>query len=258
MTVVQDIIVSGQRWADRVKYQYDTGELLAYANEGLKELYGILCSTYEDWNVLDYNFSLVGGSYQGNQLQVGPNTTLPDFYQPRAMMVVVSGGPTPFLTIPRLPSLNEQNLYSFPNIVPLFGAVPTYWNLIGNVIQIVPLTVGPYNYLLKYVPALPTFGDTSQPVDKYWLSLNGWDTYASLYVGERLALKEESYDTAQMLAQKRTELKQRILQEAKPRDISEPRQIVDMKRVRATRSGWGWNGGGAPGWGWGGTGDGNW
>ena len=257
MTTLGDVILGGQQLADRGASGGPilTPEWISYANRALQELYGVLTSTYEDYNVNAYDFTLAGGSITGNQLPVGPGTAVPDFFQPRALWLNSSGiGPTPFVTITRLPSLNEQNLYSFPSIVPLYGAVPSHWNLLGSNIQIIPVNITSLTYRLLYVPTLPQFTDTQQPLDKYWLTVNGWHEYAMIDVAIKALIKEESLDTAALLEQKKQAQLTRILKECCPRDVSEPRAIVDMKRVRFAWPGWG---AGNIGWDTSG-GDGNW
>lgn len=245
MTAVSDIITAAQRRADRVNGPWTPADWLEWANGSLQELYGVLTSTYEDYNVKQYAFSLTGGSQANNSLNVGPNTAVPDFFQPRAMWLQISGSPTPFVTIPRLESLAERNLYVFPNIVPIYGAIPSRWNLLGSQIEILPPNVGGAQYVLWYVPTLPVFVDINQPIDSYWLTVNGWQEYAILDAAAKALVREESLDTAQLLLQAKAALQARILKEAMPRDVSGPRAIVDMQRVRS-HSPWG---PGGPGWG---------
>jgi hypothetical protein len=259
MTAVADIIVAAQQRADRVNAgTITTAEWLAMANASLQELYGALTSTYEDYNVTQYPFSLQGGSQANNSLLVGPGTAIADFFQPRAMWLQIQGGgPVPFVTIPRLESLAERNLYVFPAIIPVYGAIPSRWNLLGNQIEILPPTVAGNSYVLWYVPVLPQFADSGQTIDKYWLTINGWQEYAVLDVAAKALIKEESLDTANLLLAQKRELKQRIIAEAMPRDLSQPRAIVDMQRVRNPWSSWG-GGMPGPGAGWDGSGGGCW
>lgn len=252
MTTPADIILAAQRRADRINGPWTPTDWLEWVIGSLQELYGVLTSTYEDYNVKQYPFTLSGGSQANNSLNVGPNTAVPDFFQPRALWLQIAGSPTPFVTIPRLESLQERNLYVFPNIVPIYGAIPSRWNLLGSQIEILPPNVGGASYVLWYVPTLPVFTDTGVTIDKYWLTVNGWQEYAILDAAAKALVREESLDTAQLLLQEKAQLQARILREAMPRDVSGPRAIVDMQRVRM-HSPWG---PGGYGWGGGGWGDG--
>lgn len=239
--------------ADRTASPYPPSDWNSWVNEGVKELYGILCQTYEDYNINRYPFTLAGGQ-GGNSLTIGPGTAVPDFWSPRALWMQIQNSPTPFVTIPRLTSLMERNLYTFPNIVPIYGAIPSAWDLLGNVLEVLPPTVSGQNYLLLYRPIAPTLVKDDDTIDAFWLSVNGWEKYATRYAAIEALLREESLDTASVLEARNRALLERILREAKPRDISQPASIVDMQRVRNL-----WPGGvpgAAPGWGgdWGGSG----
>jgi hypothetical protein len=77
MTGIVDLVQSGLALADRDKVWLgptndnanliSTATLYKWANEGAGELYGILCGTYEDYNVKPALFSLAGGSNANNQ-----------------------------------------------------------------------------------------------------------------------------------------------------------------------------------------------
>jgi hypothetical protein len=223
-----------------------TAEWNRLINGSVGELYGVLCQTYEDYNVKQYAFTLVGGA-NGNQLQVGPNTAVPDFWLPRAVWLQIQGSSNPYVTIPRLTSLMERNLYTFPNIVPIYGAIPSCWNILGSTIEILPPSVAGASYVVWYVPACPVLVNDTDTIDALWLTVNGWQEYVVLDAAAKALIKEESLDTASLLLQAKKELRARILSEAKPRDISQPQAIVDMQRVRNL-----WPGGvpgAAPGWG---------
>jgi hypothetical protein len=258
-----DVILAAQQRSDRPAAGTITpAEWLAMLNASLQELYGILTSTYQDYNCKSYAFTLVGGSQANNSLVVGSGSAVPDFFQPRAMWLQLGNAPSPYATIPRLESLNERNLFTFPNIVPVYGAIPSRWNLLGSTIEILPPNVGGASYVLWYVPTLPTFSTatsgagTGDQIDAYWLTINGWQEFAVVDVAIKALIKEESLETAQLLMVQKRDLKTRILQEAAPRDVSQPQAIVDMARVRNPWNGWG--GGGMPGPNWGGDGSGCW
>ncbi|HZU84171.1 MAG TPA: hypothetical protein VE987_14680 [Polyangiaceae bacterium] len=255
-----DLRLAAQQRADRVNVStISTSEWNWYINKSAQELYGLLASTYQDYNVKSVAVTLPGGSQAGNSFQVGPNQTIAsDFFQPRALWLQIGGSPTPYVTIPRLESLNERNLYVFPNIVPVYGAIPSRWNILGSTIEILPPTVGGNQYVLWYVPALPTLSSDTDSIAQYWLSINGWDEYVTLDAAAKALIKEESLDTANLLLQQKMALRERILREAAPRDISQPQSIVDMNRIRNPWGGWGAGGMPGPGWGGDGTGTGCW
>jgi hypothetical protein len=142
--------------------------------------------------------------------------------------------------------------------VPVYGAIPSRWNLLGSQIEILPPTVGGSSYLLWYVPVLPRLVAPDQTLDPYWLTVNGWEEYVTLDAAAKACIKEESLDTASLLLQQKAALRDRIIKEAMPRDISQPKAIVDMARVRNPWGGWGSGGLPGPGWGADGSGSGCW
>lgn len=256
-----DLVTAAQKRIDRLNApKPDAADWLVLLNESVQELYGLLCATYEDYNITRVQFTLTGGSETGNQLTVGvTGTTAQDFYQPRKLDLVLAGNsPTPYVTIPKLNSLPERNLYSLPNIVPYYGAIPSAWHIYGSTIEILPLTVNGATYMLWYVPLLPQFTDLVTAIDKYWVTCNGWQAYAICRMGEKAAAEIGEFDIATKLQAEAAMLRDRIVREAKPRDVSEPGRIVDMKRVRNLWRGGLPGGGFGSGWGWGDDGEGNW
>jgi hypothetical protein len=257
MTSLSDLVLSAQQRCDRVNATtITTAEWYQYANASAQELYGAICATNEDYNVKSYPVTLVGGAQGQNQFSVGPNTAVPDFLFPRAFWLQIGGSPTPYVTIPRLESFAERNLYTFPTVVPVYGAIPSRWNLMGNIIEVLPPSVAGSSYVLWYVPRLPTLVNPTDTIDAFWLTINGWDEYVVLDVAAKACIKEESLDTAQILLSQKKEIKARILAEGVPRDISQPRAITDMARVRNPWGGWG--AGGIAGGGWGSDSGGCW
>ncbi len=248
-TALTDLVLASQQRCDRVNAStITTPEWYAMVNASAQELYGLLTSTYEDYNVKSYVFALAGGSQANNTLAVGLGSAVADFFQPRAMWMQLPGGSV-FVTIPRLESLMERNKFVFPAIVPVYGAIPSRWNLLGSNIEILPSNVGGATYTLWYVPTLPQLVNPTDTIDQYWLTVNGWQEYVITDVAAKACIKEESLDTASLLLQQKSALRERIVKEAMPRDVSQPRSIVDMQSVRNPWGGFG--GMGMPGGGWG-------
>jgi hypothetical protein len=98
------------------------------------------------------------------------------------------------------------------------------------------------------VPTLPTLVNPTDTIDQYWLVVNGWQEFVTYDVAGKALLKEESLDTAQICFAQAEKVKRRVIEEATPRDDSEPGQIGDVMRVRENFGLGGW-GGGNEGWG---------
>jgi hypothetical protein len=257
MTALADLVLAAQQRCDRVNATtITTAEWYSYVNASVQELYGALTSTYEDYNVKSYAVTLVGGAQGLNQFQVGPGSGVPDFFQPRAFWLQIGGSPTPYVTIPRLESFAERNIYTFPSIIPVYGAIPSRWNLMGSTIEVLPPSVAGSSYVLWYVPTMPQLVNPTDTIDQYWLTVNGWSEYVVLDVAAKACIKEESLDTAQLLLMQKKDVAARIMRESMPRDISQPKAIVDMARVRNPWGGW--TSGGIAGGGWGNDSSGCW
>lgn len=255
MTTLADLTLAAQLKADRVNGPWPVTDWYSWVNESAQELYGILTSTHEDYNVKPYSFSMPGGSETGNQIQLGPGSSVPDFFQPRLLEMQIQA-PTPYVVIPRLNSLQEIDLYTYPQIVPVYGTIPSGWYLVGATLGIVPPAASGANYRLRYIPQLPKLIAPTDSLDAFWLTLNGWDSYVACGAAREAARREESYELVQSLEMKMSEIRTRILLEAKPRDVSQPAGIVDMQRVR-NNAGLGYPGN--LGYGWGrDSGGGNW
>lgn len=261
MTVaLSDLRLAAQQRADRVNAStVSTAEWNGYINKSAGELYGILTSLYEDYNVKSFTTTLAGGSQAGNSIVVGaaPGSVIADFFQPRGVWLQVGSTNAPYVTIPRLESFAERNLYTYPLVVPVYGSIPSRWDLRGSTLEILPQNVGGATYVFWYVPTLPTLVADGDSIDVYWLTVNGWDEYVVLDAAAKALVKEESLETAAFLLQQKEKLRVRIIQEAKPRDVSQPRSIADMSRMRQPFGDLG-AGGGIGGWGFGEGGGGGW
>lgn len=258
MPSLADLRFAGQSLADRINASsVTTPEWNVWVNAGTQELYGHLTSTYQDYNVKSFPFTLAGLT-TGNRLYLGVaqpqdgvvGPVVPDFMLARAVFrqVITNGASPYYATIPRLNSMFERNLHIGPAINPLYGQMANYWDMYGNVLELLPPDSSAGNYLLRYVPRMPLLVSDTDTIDQYWLSINGWDQYVAKYVAAEALTKEESLETASYLRQQLEVLRQRILREAAPRDDSQPMKITDVKRVRANYGfGSGTDGWGSPG-----------
>ena len=235
MPSLADLTLASQQRCDRVNTSTITSpEWTGMINRSVQELYGVLTSTYQDFNVRRYPFTLAGGT-SGNFINVGQGTQVPDFLLVRGLWYQVNGGPpVRWKTLLRLNAFVERNMHIGPIISLLYGSVPDCWDLMGNQLEVLPDVSSAGQYLLSYVPIMPQLVQPGETIDQYWLAVNGWDEYVILDAAAKACIKEESLDTAQLLLQQKEQLRQRILREAQPRDDSGPGRIADVKRVRSS------------------------
>ena len=217
-------------------------------NASVQELYGTLASTYQDYNVKQQTFTLIGGDPPGNTLAVGPGTQFSDFYLLRGVWFQANPGPgVRWVPLLRLASLLERHVYLGPNVSLYYGSVPSAFNLLGGNLEVLPPQSSAGVYMLTYVPTMPLLVGPNDDIAPYWLSTNGWDEFVVLGVAAKALIKEESIESANLLLQMQNGVRERILREAAPRDDNQPGQIADIQRARA----WGlngWNERGGGGW----------
>jgi hypothetical protein len=252
MTVaLSDLILAAQQRCDRVNAStITTQEWTSYVNGSAKELYGLLCSTYEDYNVSPYQFTLTGGDPPLNTLTLGPGSAVGDFYQARALWRQLTVTPQTRWARLKRTNLVERNMYTGPTVSLLYGQMPMAWNLLGSALEVLPSASSAGQYLLYYVPAMPSLVQQTDSIDKYWLTINGWEEYVVLDAAAKALIKEESYEAAAVMLQQKSACRERILREAAPRDDSEPARIIDIKSVDRNYGleGWGGPNGGWGGW----------
>lgn len=249
MTALSDLRLAAQQRADRVNAStITTAEWNAMINASAAALYRALTSTYEDYNVTSYDFTLAGG-VGGNSITLGYGTSVPAFDKLRGLwkqLGVVGSGPFwgPLL---KLNSFNERNIYAAPPINPIYGNLSVYYSLMGSTLEVLPPDSSAGTYRLWYVPVFTKLVNDTDVIDGMWLATNGCDEWIVVDVARKALLKEESLDTAAMLAQECESLKATILKELSPRDDNSPGKIADMKRLRANWGYAGWGSGGMGG-----------
>lgn len=218
----------------------------ALINSSAARLYRLLTVTYQDFNVKRYQFTLVGG-LNANTLTVGPNTTVPNFgaFRKLGRQVQGLGNGLQWAPVFRSDSLVEFDLLTAPILNTFYGNFIVQYMMYDNTIEIRPAQSAAGTYDLWYIPIYQKLVSDTDPIDGQWLSLNGIDEWIVVDVARKAAIKEESFDLAQLLAGEAQQMQADILRELKPRDQNQPAKIVDVKRARA---GYGFGGFGGYGW----------
>ncbi len=234
MTTLSTLTTNAQYRCDRANAtSITTAEWTSYINASVQELYGVLCSTYEDWNVKATTLTLTGGDPPANQVSLGQGNTITDFLTLRAVWWQAAPSPgVRWLPLRKCAGLLERHRYLGPNVSLIYGSSPSVYLLYGNVLEILPPQASGGVYQILYVPQMPLLVNPSDDIAPYWLSVNGWDEYVVLDAAAKALIKEESLETASLLLQQKEQLKARILNEAKPRDDGEAGRIQDVQNIR--------------------------
>jgi hypothetical protein len=242
MTALSDLILGAQRLADRVNAStLDTPTWTEWVNSGAGELYRALTETYEDYNLATYLFTLAGG-VSGNSITVGFQTAVPTFDKLRSVsrqIGVVGSGPY-YAPCFRLNSRIERNLHAAPPINPLYGNFAAYYSLVGNVLEFLPPDSSAGSYKLEYIPAFQPLVNQTDTIDGTWMATNGIQDFIIMFAARKALIREESLETAALIAQDMAELKSSVLRQFTVRDDNQPGKIADVKRVRANAGFGGW------------------
>lgn len=247
MTTLADLRFRAQSQADRISGPSTTQEWNSWINASAGELYRKLTALYEDYNVNVFNFTLQSGEPL-NALQVGLGSSVPDFDKLRKISVQVqTNGPTPvFVPVLRCGSLIERDRYTSPTLNIYYGNVASAYLFYGNVIEMLPPQSAAGNYRMWYVPRFQALVLDQDTIDGTWMATSGIDEYIVLGAAIKQLIKEESLDTASLLAQQQAQIGAELMKEFAPRDDNQPGKIAQVKRYR---SGWPFPGNdGGPGW----------
>ena len=244
MSSLAQLTLQAQQRCDRVNATTITaGEWTTMVNASVQELYGTLCSTYEDYNVKSVTFTLPGGDPPLNQIALGEAnvpagypTSLPqitDFYLMRALWWQASPAPsTRWVPLLKCAGFLERHRFLGPNVSLYYGSTPSAFLLYGTVLEVLPPASSGGTYMLLYVPQMPQLVGPNEDIAPYWLSVNGWDEYIVLDVAAKALIKEESIESANILLQQKQAVLQRVLKEAAPRDDGQPGMIQDVQRAQ--------------------------
>lgn len=245
MTTLADLRLAAQQRCDRVNATtITTAEWNGMVNKSAAALYRTLTSTFEDYNVTPFDFTIA----TGNTLALGAGSPVPNFDKLRKLSRQSPGSSTSYVPVLRADSLLEFDLLTAPVLSTFYGNVLVQYMLFGSTLEIRPFASAQASYRMYYVPAYQNLVQDQDTIDGQWLAQNGIDEFIVVDVARKACLKEESLDTASLLAQEAEGLRLTILKQLQPRDDNQPGRITDVKRARAGAFGPGGFGGlgGAP------------
>lgn len=245
MTLSQ-IRLAAQQRADRVNSQFVTqSEWRNYINQSMFELYDLLITTYEDYNVA----TPVSFTSNGNQflydLPNGSNTFtnaltqqsfIPKpFYKLIGVDLSLNTANNAFVTVNKF-NFSNRNRYVYPNSASsIYGVFNMQYRLLGNQIEFIPTPSGGQTIRLWYIPRLTELLKDTDTTD---IGISGWIEYV-IVKSAYYALTKEEQDTSSLVMQLGV-LQKRIEETAANRDAGMPDTISDVARGGR---GFGWDGG---------------
>lgn len=219
-----------QERADRVNSNFvSTAEWNGYINQSAYELYDLLTTVYEDYNVASpYTFVTDGSNARFN---------LPtDFYKLLGVDCGLSASDNARVTINKFDFI-QRNQYVYPNVTSTyFGVFNLRYRLVGNKLMFIPTPSAGQYITVWYVPRLTQLLKETDMLE----GVSGWTEYVICDAAIKALQKEES-DVSVLMAEKQM-LKQRIEESSINRDAGQP-DTISPTRDWVSRNGGGWSNG---------------
>lgn len=227
--------------ADRVGSNFvSLPEANFFVNQSAFELYDLLTTVYEDYNVAQpaqFNtngttslFPLPNGILQFTNT-AGALYTAPPLYKLLGVDLGLNPTPNGWVTIKKF-NFIDRNKYIYPNTAStIYGVFQLQYRMIGNNIEFIPIPSANQPIRLWYVPRMTQLLLDTDTLD----GISGWTQYVIIRTAKYILDKEES-DTSK-LDEEIAFLKGRIEETAINRDAGQTDTVSDTRG-----SGWNQNG----------------
>lgn len=240
------IRLQAQQRADRVGSNFVTlPEWNNYINKAMFELYDLLTTVFEDYNVARPIQFVCDGSQYRFPLPNGSNTFLnadnpsetilpPPFYKLLGVDLALNNATNAYVTINKF-NFIDRNRFVYPNTAStIYGVFNLQYRIMGSYLEFIPTPSAGQAIRLWYIPRLT---ELLQDTDTTDIGISGWIEYVIVRAAKYALDKEES-DTAK-LTEQIVFLKARIEETAANRDAGQPDSISDTR----SNGGWGNSGG---------------
>lgn len=244
-----ELRLQSQQTADRVASDFvTTAEWNSFLRLAMYELYDLLITSYEDYNVAPTvlintngsttNYLLPDGvtNYKGGVYAAPSGTPAAAFYKLSGVDLGVNTSNNAWVTLDRYNFIDRNN-YVYPNSTStIYGVYNMRYRIMGNSINFIPTPAGNQQVRLTYQPRLPgLLADT----DLTTIGFSGWLRYPIVRAA-KYAIDKEEGDTTRF-DNELLFLKTRIEQSAQNRDVGQPDTISETRKD-STYGGTGWNG----------------
>lgn len=252
-----ELRLRSQQSADRVGSDFvSTSEWNSFIRLAMYELYDLLITAYEDYNIAPYvlintnattqNYPLPDGAsnYLGGTFGGVSGLPAAKFYKLAGVDLGVNTSNNAWVTINRFDWI-DRNAYVYPNSTStIYGVYNMRYRIMGQNITFIPVPAGNQQIRLSYAPILAgLLADT----DLTTIGFSGWLRYVIARSAKYALDKEEGTDTSKFDAELLF-LKTRIEQSAINRDQGQPDTISETRKD-SVYGGTGWGqGGGQGGW----------
>lgn len=234
-----ELRLRSQQTADRVNSAFVTNsEWNAFIRIAMYELYDILITAYEDYNIAPpayintngttFQYALPDGAtnYLGGTLGGSSGSPAAAFYKLSGIDLGVNTSNNAWVT---LHSYNwiDRNQYVYPNSTStIYGVYNMRYRLLGNSLNLIPVPAGNQQLRMWYAPRLTgLLADT----DLTTIGFSGWLRYAIVRAAKYALDKEEGSDTSKLDAELLF-LNNRITQSSASRDQGQADTISNTRR----------------------------
>lgn len=243
---LQQLRTLSQQKADRVNSNFITlPEWNSYINLAADELYDLITTVFEDYNMAEPAYFTTSGATQSYPLPdgittfqnaQGQNFVPPPLYKLAGIDLGLNNAPNGFVTLQNYNWIS-RNKYVFPNTAStIYGVFGLQYRFVGNSIRFIPQPSSSQPIRIWYIPRRAQLLEDTDVTDGY----NGWTNYI-IARAAKYALDKEESDSSKLDAEI-LYLKQRIEESAPNRDEGQADTVSDGRMA----SGFGPDGGG--GW----------
>lgn len=251
-----ELRLRAQQTADRVESAFVlNSEWNAFIRLAMYELYDLLITTYEDYNIAEpafintngtsFQYDLPSGTnYLGGTLGGASGDPSPRLYKISGIDLGVNTSNNAWVTLNRFDWIDRNN-YVYPNSTStIYGVYNMRYRQMGDKLNVIPTPAGNQQLRLWYAPILPALLADNDVTTIGW---SGWLRYV-IARSAKYALDKEEQPTAHLDAELNF-LKKRIEESAANRDQGQPDTISNTRRDPVFGGG-GWGSGGSSNGGW--------
>lgn len=216
--------LAAQQRADRENSQFVTmPEWNSYINQSAFELYDLLTTVYEDYNIAPVVSFTTDGSQQYDLPNGSNYSSAPALYKLMGVDVGVGSSTNGWVTLKKF-NFISRNRYVFPQITSTYlGVFNMQYRMVGDKIMFIPTPQASQTIRLWYVPRMTSLLKDTDVLD----GVSGWTEYVIVDAAIKALQKEES-DVSALMAQKQM-LTERINGAAQNRDAGQPDTISNTR-----------------------------
>jgi hypothetical protein len=218
------IRLAAQQRADRENSNFvQMPEWNSYINQSAFELYDLLTTVYEDYNIAPVVSILTDGSQQYDLPNGSNYTAAPALYKLIGVDVGIANATNGWVTLKKF-NFISRNRYVFPQITSTYlGVFNMQYRIVGDKIMFIPTPQAGQTIRLWYIPRMTSLLQDTDVLD----GVSGWTEYIIVDAAIKALQKEES-DVSALMAQKQM-LTERINASAQNRDAGQPDTISNTR-----------------------------